>query len=54
MFLLGTMASLGLTFWFLVLAFMSLDLFGKPKFLLAYKVQQDKNVPVSDLFVNVN
>jgi len=29
------------------LAFMYLDLTGKPRFLLKYKIQKDKNIPVS-------
>jgi len=40
------MASLGLPFWITVGLFSYVDLTGKPSFLLKYKVQQDKNMPV--------
>ena len=33
-------------FWMINLFFIMLDVYGKPKFLLKYKVQKDKNNPV--------
>ncbi|CAK8697469.1 unnamed protein product [Clavelina lepadiformis] len=46
LFIIATMASLGIPFWTINLFFMSLDLKGKPAFLRKYKIQSDKNIPV--------
>lgn len=48
---LGTQAITIIAFWTANLLFMLLDLSGRPQYLHKYKIQEEKNVPVSLCYV---